>query len=125
MILFLEMQKIKKGDTVQVISGNEVGSRGEVERVIIKWKTSRSKQRVGQDTNATKVVVKGVNVRKKHQKPVSQTRTQTGIIDMELPVHISNVMLVCPSCGEAARVGFRVDDDKKKRFCKRCDAIID
>lgn len=119
------MQKIKKGDTVQVISGNEVGSRGEVERVIIKWKMSRSKQRVGQNTNATKVVVKGVNVRKKHQKPVSQTRTQTGIIDMELPVHISNVMLVCPSCGEAARVGFRVDDDKKKRFCKRCDAIID
>ena len=119
------MQKIKKGDTVQVVSGNEVGSRGEVERVIIKWKMSRSKRRIGQDTDATKVVVKGVNVRKKHQKPVSQTRTQTGIIDMELPVHVSNVMLVCPSCGEAARMGFRVDDDKKKRFCKRCDTIID
>ena len=119
------MQKIKKGDTVQVISGNEVGSRGEVERVIVKWNLNRLKKRVGQDTNATKIVVKGVNMRKKHQKPVSQTRTQTGIIDMELPVHVSNVMLVCPSCNEAVRVGFRVDDDKKKRFCKRCDAIID
>jgi len=119
------MQKIKKGDTVQVISGNEVGSRGEVERVINKWKMDRSKRRVGQDANATKIVVQGVNVRKKHQRPVSQTRTQTGIIDMEMPIHVSNVMLVCPSCNEPVRVGFRVNDDKKKRFCKRCDAIID
>jgi len=119
------MQKIQKGDTVQVISGNEVGSRGEVERVINKWNLDRSKRRSGQDADATRIVVKGVNIRKKHQRPVSQTRTQTGIIDMELPIHVSNVMLVCPSCNEAVRVGFRFEDDKKKRFCKRCDAIID
>jgi large subunit ribosomal protein L24 len=119
------MKKIKKGDTIQVISGNEIGARGEVDRVITGWKINRHKQRVARDPNSDKIVVKGVNVRKKHQRPISQYRTQTGIIDMELPIHVSNVMLVCPSCNEAVRVGFRFDNDKKKRFCKRCDALID
>ena len=119
------MQRIKKGDTVQVISGNEIGARGEVDRVIKGWKINRLKQRDGRDPNQDKVVVKGVNMRKKHQRPVSQTRTQTGIIDLELPVHVSNVMLVCPSCDEAVRIGFRFENDKKKRFCKRCDATIE
>ena len=119
------MQRIKKGDTVQIISGNEVGARGEVERVINTWKIDRNNKRAGRDPNRDKIVVKGVNVRKKHQRPISQTRTQTGIIDMELPVHISNVMLVCPSCDEATRIGFRFEGDKKVRFCKRCDAPFD
>lgn len=119
------MQRIKKGDTVQVISGNEIGVRGEVDRVIIGWKINRLKQRDGRDPNKDKVVVKGVNMRKKHQRPISQTRTQTGIIDIDLPVHVSNVLVVCPSCDEAVRIGFRFEDDKKKRYCKRCDAVID
>jgi large subunit ribosomal protein L24 len=120
------MKRIKKGDTVQVISGNEIGTRGEVDRVIRGWKMDRYKRRTARDNNADKIVVKGVNVRKKHQRPISQTRTQTGIIDIELPIHVSNVMLVCPSCDEAVRVGFRFEeDDKKVRFCKRCGASID
>ena len=120
------MQKIKKGDTVQVISGNEVGTRGEVERIINAKRVDRSSRVVGNDPNQNKVLIRGVNVRKKHQRAISQTRTQTGIIDKEMPIHISNVMLVCPNCDEAVRVGTRVDGDgKKKRFCKRCDAAID
>src|SRR5262245_35540703 len=119
------MQKIKKGDTVQVISGNEVGTRGEVDRVILAWNVDRFNRRTGRKPNGDKVMVRGVNIRKKHQRPISQTRTQTGIIDLEMPVHISNVMLVCPSCSEAVRVGFRFEDEKKVRFCKRCKATID
>jgi len=118
------MQRIKKGDTVQVITGNEIGARGEVERVIIGWNIDRNNKRTGRDPNKDKVLVKGVNIRKKHQRPISQTRTQTGIIDREMPIHISNVMLVCPSCNEASRVGFRFEDDKKVRFCKQCNATI-
>lgn len=119
------MQRIKKGDVVQVISGNEIGVRGEVERVINGWRVTRDKQRVGRDHNKDKLLIKGVNIRKKHQRPISQTRTQTGIIDKEMPIHISNVMLVCRSCDEATRIGFRFEGDKKVRYCKRCDATIE
>ncbi|MBN1217689.1 MAG: 50S ribosomal protein L24 [Anaerolineae bacterium] len=119
------MQRIKKGDTVQVISGNEIGARGEVEKVLRGWQVSSDRQRVSRDPNKDRLVVRGVNVRKKHQRPTGQTRTQTGIIDVEVPIHISNVMLVCPSCDEAARVGFKLEEDKKVRFCKRCGANID
>jgi large subunit ribosomal protein L24 len=90
------MQKIKKGDTVQVISGNEVGARGEVDRVMPAWRVDRFNKRIGREPNRDRLLVRGVNIRKKHQRPISQTRTQTGIIDREMPVHISNVMLVPP-----------------------------
>lgn len=119
------MQRIKKGDTVQVISGNEVGARGQVEKVLYGWLVTNSHERLGRDPNADRVVVRGVNVRKKHQRRTGQTQTQTGIIDVELPLHISNVMLVCPSCDEAARVSFSVQENKKVRVCKRCGATID
>lgn len=119
------MQRIKKGDTVQIISGNEVGVRGEVERLVHHWRVDNKRKRIGRDSNATKIVVRGVNVRKKHQRRTGQTRTQTGIIEIEAPIHISNVMLVCPNCTEAARVGFNYEGDKKVRFCKRCEAAID
>ena len=119
------MQRIKKGDLVQVISGNQIGARGEVERVIRGLDIDRYGKRLGYDSKYNRVVIKGVNMRKKHQRPISQTRTQTGIIDMELPIHISNVMLVCPKCVEAVRVGFDFEEDKKVRVCKRCDAPID
>jgi large subunit ribosomal protein L24 len=119
------MQRIKKGDTVQVISGNEIGARGEVEKVLRSWRVDSSRRRVGYNPNGDRVVIRGVNVRKKHQRPTGQTRTQTGIIDVELPIHISNVMLVCPGCDEAVRVGYKSEEDKKVRFCKRCGATID
>ena len=120
------MQRIKKGDTVQVISGNEIGARGEVERVIKAKYVDRFNRVLGRNPNKDRLLVRGVNIRKKHQRPISQTRTQTGIIDKEMPIHISNVMLVCPNCDEAVRVGFSVDEDgKKRRFCKRCEKNID
>jgi large subunit ribosomal protein L24 len=118
------MQRIKKGDTVQVISGNEVGVRGEVDRVIIAWNIDRFNQRTGRDPNNDQLIVRGINIRKKHQRPISQTRTQTGIIDKEVPIHISNVMLVCPNCDQASRIAFRFEEGKKVRFCKRCNAAI-
>jgi len=118
------MQKIKTGDMVQVIAGNDIGLRGEVKEVIKEWTIDRKKQRVGRNKNADHVVVASINMIKKHQRATSQTR-QAGIIDLEAPIHLSNVMLVCPSCDEPVRVGFRVEDDRKRRYCKRCDANID
>lgn len=119
------MQRIKKGDTVQVITGNEIGARGEVERVLVDWYVDRDNRRVRRNPDGDKLLIHGVNIRKKHQRPISQTRTQTGIIEREAPVHISNVMLVCPNCDEASRIGFRFEGDKKVRFCKRCNSPID
>ena len=119
------MQRVKKGDMVQVISGNEIGARGEVDKVMYAWHVDRYNRRIGRNSEGDRVVIRGVNIRKKHQRPISQTRTQTGIIEREAPIHISNVMLVCPSCDEASRVGFRIEGNKKIRFCKRCNASID
>jgi large subunit ribosomal protein L24 len=106
--------KIRKGDTVEVISGRKAdkGKRGEVIKVY------REKGRVA---------VQGVNIRKKHQGQIqAQGRTMSpGIIEFEGPVHISNVMLVCPSCGKTTRVGVTRTDGEAQRVCKRCEALID
>ena len=119
------MQRIKNGDLVQVISGNEKGARGEVKQVVIGWRVDRDKSGRSRDPDADRVVITGVNLRKKHQRPISQTRTQTGIIEREAPIHLSNVMLVCPHCDEAVRVKFDFEGDKKIRICKRCGGAID
>lgn len=106
------MRKIKKGDTVEVVSGNERGIRGAVLRV---------------DPKKDRVVVQGVNIVKKHQRPVQAGRGQVkaGIIEFEAPIHVSNVMLICPSCSEPTRVGFlRHTDGTKVRVCKQCEAEI-
>ena len=106
--------KIRKGDTVEVISGRKAyrGERGEVIKVY------REKRRIA---------VQGINIRKKHQGQIqAQGRTMApGIIEMEGPIHISNVMLVCPSCGKATRVGISRKDGEVHRVCKRCDALFD
>lgn len=104
---------IKKGDTVEIISGNDLGFRGTVQRVLPK---------------KGRVVVSGVNVVKKHQRPVRAGRSevQAGIIEFEAPVSISNVMLVCSRCDERTRVGFsQQEDGSKVRVCKRCGEVID
>jgi large subunit ribosomal protein L24 len=119
------MERIKNGDLVQVISGNEKGAQGEVKQVVRGWRVGRNKAGKVRDQNNDKVVVTTVNIRKKHQRPISHTRTQTGIIEREEPIHISNVMLVCPSCDEAVRVRFDFEGDKKVRVCKRCGETID
>jgi len=107
--------KIRKGDTVEVISGRleDKGKRGEVINVFL---------------DARRVVVQGVNIRTKHQKQV-QTQAgrnmNPGRIQFEGPVDISNVMLVCPKCGEPTRVGVQRDDEGAHRVCKNCEATIE
>ncbi|GER81000.1 MAG: 50S ribosomal protein L24 [Anaerolineaceae bacterium] len=107
--------KIKKGDTVEVISGKleDKGKRGEV---------------LHMQPVAGRVVVQGVNIRTKHQKQV-QTQAgrniQPGRIKFEAAMDISNVMLVCPKCSQKTRVAIRRDETGAHRVCKQCDAMID
>jgi large subunit ribosomal protein L24 len=106
------MQRIKKGDTVEVIAGKDVGERGEVVTMLNK---------------ADRVVVQGVNVAKKHEKAkqVGSRQIPAQIVEFNAPLHLSNVMLVCPHCHKATRVGFRFVDDRKTRFCKKCNTDLD
>ncbi len=107
--------KIKKGDTVEVISGKleDKGKRGEVLNVI---------------PVAGRLVIQGVNIRTKHKKQV-QTQAgrnlQAGRIKFEAPLDISNVMLVCPKCSKITRVSIQRDDTGSHRVCKQCEAVID
>ncbi len=106
--------KIRKGDTVEIISGRseDKGKRGEVIRVL---------------PEENRVVVQGVNVRTKHQRQVqSQGRTiNPGRVKFEAPMHLSNVMLVCPKCGKPTRVSIQRDGTTARRVCKHCQASID
>lgn len=102
------MRKIRSGDTVLVTSGRNKGQQGKVRINIIE---------------RDRVVIEGVNIVKKHIKP-GRAR-QAGIVEVEAPLHVSNVMLICPSCKEATRVGVRTGDDGKNvRYCKKCDKNI-
>ena len=100
--------RIRKGDNVQVLSGNDKGKTGEVLEVLQK---------------EDKVVVKGVNVRKKHVKARKQG-DESGIIPVECAIPASKVNVVCPKCGKVTKVGYRVDGDKKVRVCKKCGAEL-
>ena len=100
--------KIKKGDTVEVLSGNDRGKRGEVLEVIPK---------------KDKVIVKGVNVRKKHIKPKKQGE-EGGIIPAECAIYSSKVNVVCPKCKKPVKVGYIVENNEKVRVCKKCGAKI-
>ncbi len=106
--------KIRKGDTVEVISGRleDKGKRGEVIKVL---------------PDDGRVVVQGVNLRKKHQKQIqTQGRNlRPGIIEFEGSIDISNVMLVCPKCNKPTRVGLQRQEDRSVRVCKQCDSVID
>ena len=96
--------KLKRGDTVRVMSGKDAGREARIAR------TYPSKG---------KIVVEGVNTAKRHQKPTGQTM-QGGIIDKDMPIDASNVMIVCPDCGPT-RIGYRYDDDGiKVRVCRKC-----
>jgi len=112
--------KINKGDTVEIIAGNDKGHRGEVQRVIRKKNTDGT-----YDPNKVYVIVAGANMVIKHQRPTGRVGTQTGRIELEAPIHISNVMLVCPKCSEASRVAIERDEDGAHRVCKSCKATID
>ena len=100
--------RIKKGDNVQVLSGNDKGKTGEVLEVIPK---------------ANKVVVKDVNIRKKHVKARKQGE-ESGIISVECAIHSSKVNVVCPKCGKAVKVGYKMEKDEKVRVCRKCGAKL-
>jgi len=107
--------KIRKGDTVEVISGRleDKGKRGEVINVFV---------------DEHRVVVQGVNIRTKHQKQVQTQQGRNinpGRIKFEGPMDISNVMLVCPKCDKPSRVGLTRDEQGAHRVCKNCQAQID
>lgn len=97
---------VKKGDKVQVLSGKDKGATGEVLRAM---------------PAEGKVIVEGVAMVKKHQKP-TQAGQQGGIIEREAAIDVSNVMLICPKCGKPTRVGHTGTGTDKKRVCKKCGA---
>ena len=99
---------IKKNDKVVVISGKDKGKEG---KVLIA------------NPKAGKLVVEGVNVATKHQKPRKQGE-EGGIIKVETPIYASKVMVVCPKCGKPTRVAHKVEADKKVRVCKKCGAEL-
>ena len=105
--------KIKKGDTVEVITGDDKGHRGEVQKVI------RRKTKDGAyDPNKVYVLIAGANLAIKHQKATGRVRTQTGRIEREMPIHISNVMLIGKD-NKPTRVGYEVDSDGGKTRIER------
>jgi large subunit ribosomal protein L24 len=106
------MNRIKKGDTVEVITGEDKDVRGEVLRVL---------------DQGRRVVVSKVNVVTKHQSAqrAGRSQMQGGRIQFEAPIDVSNVLLVCPKCDQATRVGYTVVDERKVRVCRKCDAVIE
>ena len=99
---------IKKDDKVVVLSGKDKGKEGKI---------------LVSDPKAMKVIVEGVNIATKHQKPRKQGE-EGGIIKIETPIYAAKVQLVCPKCGKPTRVGHKIADGKKTRVCKKCGAEI-
>ena len=109
----MALARIKKDDTVYVLSGKDKGKRGKVESV------------VHEARREDRVIVAGVNIVKRHTKPNPRVM-QAGIVEKNAPIFISKVMLVCPKCDKPSRV--RTDmtpDGKKARFCKNCGEVMD
>ena len=107
---------VKTGDEVLIITGKDKGKRGKV------------KQSLPSDN---RVIVGGLNIIKRHMKQRGPGKP-SGIIELEAPIQVSNVMLICPSCGRASRTGHRLIEEtdhkgrqRKVRFCKACDAVVD
>jgi large subunit ribosomal protein L24 len=100
--------KLRKGDRVRVLAGKDVGKEGEVTRVL---------------PDDDRVIVDGINVAKKHQRATRATM-QGGIIDKDMPVHASNLAILCSSCGPT-RIGYRFDSDGTKvRVCRKCGSDL-
>ncbi len=99
--------KIKKGDKVKVIAGSQKGKTGEVSAII---------------TKTNRAVVEGINIIKKHMKPVNNN--PGGIVEMSAPIHISNLSLLDPKSNEPTRVGYKMEGGKKVRYSKKSGQII-
>ena len=100
--------KLRKGDRVEIIAGKDKGKKGKILRVL-------------REKNA--VIVEGVNLKKKHSKP-TQKNPKGGIIQSEGMINISNVQLVCPSCGELMRPKVKFSEKERIRACRKCEAQL-
>jgi len=100
--------RIRKGDNVMVISGKDRGKSGKVLKIF---------------PLRNAVIIEGANIRKKHTR--SKREGQKGqVIQMPMPINISNVMLICPTCNKPRRVGYKIFENKKTRICKKCGSEI-
>lgn len=103
---------VRKGDTILVMAGKDRGKRGTVERI------EQTKRGLG-------VVVPGLNMAKRHQRPRTRTQ-QAGILDLPVPIHVSNVMVVCPRCDKPTRVAnTHLENGRRVRVCKHCGEQIE
>lgn len=101
---------VKKGDTVQVISGKDAGKKGKVLSV---------------EPSKSRIIVEGINIMKRHTKP-TRTNPQGGIMEREAPIHSSNVMVYCAKCKEPVRVNKKIlSDGQKVRVCNQCGEELD
>lgn len=102
--------RIHKNDDVLIIAGKDRGKKGKVRKAL---------------PDKECVIVEGLNLIKRHSKTKGKTR-QAGIIELEGPIHVSNVMVICNKCNKPAKVGIRVlEDGKRVRYCRNCSEIID
>lgn len=103
------MYKLRKGDIVQVTKGKDNGKKGKIINVLPEGK---------------RALVEGINLVKKHKRQTRQDQ-QGGIVSIEAPISIANLMYICKACSRAVRIGFRIQNDKTKvRFCKSCNEVI-
>jgi len=96
--------KLKKNDNVAVIAGKDKGKSGVIERVF---------------PNDNKIIVKGIGIAKKHVKP-SKANPQGGIIDINRKIDVSDVMMICQSCGKLTKVSYKITEKAKERVCRKC-----
>lgn len=102
--------RIRKDDKVMIIAGKDQGKIGKVLKILRK---------------SDRVLVEKVNMVKRHVRPNPYKREAGGIVEKEMPIHVSNLMVVCASCAKPTRVGYRqAEDGKKVRFCKKCDQTL-
>lgn len=103
------MLKLKKGDTVQVVKGEDKGKKGKVLRIFFKER---------------RALVEGINLVKKHRRRTQQDQ-QAGVVTIEAPLTVANLALFCKNCQRPSRVGFKfLGDDTKVRYCKSCKEVI-
>ncbi len=100
--------KIKKGDQVLVIAGKDRGRKGKVIQALPK---------------GGRVVVEGLNIRKKHVRPKKEGE-KGQVVEVPVPLPVSDVKLICPKCGKPTRVGYKIEGNKKYRICKKCNREI-
>ncbi|HEX5671345.1 MAG TPA: 50S ribosomal protein L24 [Acidimicrobiia bacterium] len=100
--------RLREGDKVKVISGKDAGKESRISKVYPK---------------KDQVIVEGVNTAKRHTRPRGQTM-QGGIVDKDMPIHVSNVMIMCEDCGRPVRISYRVDEHGKYRVCPKCGSDL-